>query len=95
MSVERLYNLLVHRLVVLSKPIICTVSGVATGVGTTLTLGCDIVLTVRSAKFVMTFGRLGLMPDCGGNWFLSRVAGRARAMGPTLLDDSLSVEQVA
>lgn len=78
MSVERFYNPLVRRLAALPKPVICAVNGVAAGAGATLALGCDIVLAARSAKFVMAFSKLGLVPDCGGSWFLPRVAGRAR-----------------
>lgn len=74
---------------------ICAVNGVAAGAGATLAMGCDIVLAARSAKFVMAFSKLGLVPDCGGSWFLPRVAGRARAMGLALLGDSLSAEQAA
>ena len=77
MSVERFYNPLVRRLAALPKPVICAVNGVAAGAGATLALGCDIVLAARSAKFVMAFSKLGLVPDCG-SWFLPRVAGRAR-----------------
>ncbi|MCS5961004.1 enoyl-CoA hydratase-related protein [Klebsiella pneumoniae subsp. pneumoniae] len=62
-----------------AKPVICAVNGVAAGAGATPpALGCDIVLAARSAKFVMAFSKLGLVPDCGGSWFLPRVAGRAR-----------------
>ncbi len=43
----------------------------------------------------MAFSKLGPVPDCGGSWFLPRVAGRARAMGLALLGDSLSAEQAA
>ncbi len=78
LSVERFYNPLVRRLAALPKPVICAVNGVAAGAGATLALGCDIVLAARSAKFVMAFSKLGLVPDCGGSWFLPRVAGRAR-----------------
>jgi 2-(1,2-epoxy-1,2-dihydrophenyl)acetyl-CoA isomerase len=95
LSVERFYNPLVRRLAALPKPVICAVNGVAAGAGATLALGCDIVLAARSAKFVMAFSKLGLVPDCGGSWFLPRVAGRARAMGLALLGDNLSAEQAA
>ena len=95
MSVERFYNPLVRRLAALPKPVICAVNGVAAGAGATLALGCDIVIAARSAKFVMAFSKLGLVPDCGGSWVLPRVAGRARAMGLALLGDSLSAEQAA
>ncbi|WP_410260890.1 enoyl-CoA hydratase-related protein [Klebsiella pneumoniae] len=39
------------------------------------------MLAARSAKFVMAFSKLGTVPDCGGSWFLPRVAGRARGWG--------------
>ncbi|HHH7772859.1 TPA: 2-(1,2-epoxy-1,2-dihydrophenyl)acetyl-CoA isomerase PaaG [Escherichia coli] len=93
MSVERFYNPLVRRLAKLPKPVICAVNGVAAGAGATLALGCDIVIAARSAKFVMAFSQLGLVPDCGGTWLLPRVAGRARAMGLALLGNQLSAEQ--
>lgn len=95
LSVERFYNPLVRRLAALPKPVIAAVNGVAAGAGATLALGCDIVLAARSANFVMTFSKLGLVPDCGGSWFLPRVAGRARAMGLALLGEKLSAEQAA
>lgn len=93
MSVENFYNPLVRRLARLPKPVIAAVNGVAAGAGATLALGCDIVLAARSASFVMAFSRLGLVPDCGGTWWLPRVAGRARAMGLALLGEKLSAEQ--
>ncbi len=95
LSVERFYNPLVRRLAALPKPVIAAVNGVAAGAGATLALGCDIVLAARSANFVMAFSKLGLVPDCGGSWFLPRVAGRARAMGLALLGEKLSAEQAA
>lgn len=93
MSVERFYNPLVRCLAKLPKPVICAVNGVAAGAGATLALGCDIVIAARSAKFVMAFSKLGLVPDCGGTWLLPRVAGRARALGLALLGNQLSAEQ--
>lgn len=95
LSVERFYNPLVRRLAALPKPVIAAVNGVAAGAGATLALGCDIVLAARSANFVMAFSKLGLVPDCGGSWFLPRMAGRARAMGLALLGEKLSAEQAA
>ena len=70
MSVERFYNPLVRRLAKLPKPVICAVNGVAAGAGATLALGGDIVIAARSAKFVLAFSKLGLIPDCGGTWLL-------------------------
>ena len=86
------YNPLVRRLRELPKPIVCAVNGVAAGAGANIALACDIVLAARSASFVESFARLGLVPDSGGTYFLPRLAGSARAMGLALLAEPLSAE---
>src|SRR5688572_27343676 len=87
------YNPLVRRLRELPKPVVCTVNGVAAGAGANIALACDLVIAARSASFVQSFARLGLVPDSGGTWFLPRLAGAARAMGLALLGEPLSAEQ--
>src|SRR6185369_7328083 len=47
----------------------------------------------RSASFVQSFSRLGLVPDSGGTYFLPRLVGSARAMGLALLGERLSAEE--
>src|SRR6266850_1224637 len=86
------YNPLVRRLRALPKPIVCAVNGVAAGAGANIALACDVVLAARSASFVQSFSRIGLVPDSGGTYFLPRLAGPARAMGLALLGEKLSAE---
>lgn len=87
------YNPLVRRLRALPKPVVCAVNGVAAGAGANIALACDIVLAARSARFVQAFSRIGLIPDCGGSYFLPRLVGTARAMGLALLAESVGAEQ--
>jgi 2-(1,2-epoxy-1,2-dihydrophenyl)acetyl-CoA isomerase len=68
------------------------VNGVAAGAGANIALACDIVLAARSASFVQSFSKLGLVPDSGGTYFLPRLVGSARAMGLALLAERLSAE---
>jgi 2-(1,2-epoxy-1,2-dihydrophenyl)acetyl-CoA isomerase len=86
------YNPLVRRLRELPKPIVCAVNGVAAGAGANIALACDLVLAARSASFVQSFARIGLVPDAGGTYFLPRLVGTARAMGLALLAEPLSAE---
>lgn len=80
----------------LSVPTIARINGVAAGGGVGLALACDISIAARSASLVCTFGpRLGIVPDLGVTWHLARRAGRARALGLTLLGDRISAEQAA
>jgi 2-(1,2-epoxy-1,2-dihydrophenyl)acetyl-CoA isomerase len=86
------YNPLVRRMRELPKPIVCAVNGVAAGAGANIALACDIVLAARSARFIQSFARLGLVPDSGGTYFLPRLVGTARAMGLAMLAEPLSAE---
>ena len=89
------YNPLIRRLAASPLPIVCAVNGVAAGAGANLALTCDIVLAARSASFVQAFARIGLIPDCGGTWFLPRLVGIARARALALLAEPLPAETAA
>jgi 2-(1,2-epoxy-1,2-dihydrophenyl)acetyl-CoA isomerase len=92
-SIETHYKPLVLALRALPLPVIAAVNGAAAGAGANLAFACDIVLAARSAVFIQAFSRLGLGPDCGGSYFLPRLAGTARAMGLLLTADRLGAEQ--
>jgi 2-(1,2-epoxy-1,2-dihydrophenyl)acetyl-CoA isomerase len=94
-SLGSYYNPLVRRLRELPKPIVCAVNGIAAGAGANIALACDLVLAARSASFVQSFARLGLIPDSGGTYFLPRLVGPARAMGLALLAEPLPAEDAA
>lgn len=94
-SIERNYKPLVLALRRLPMPVIAAVNGVAAGAGASIALACDLVIAARSADFVQSFCRLGLVPDSGGTWFLPRLVGNARALGLTMLGDKLSAAQAA
>ena len=92
-SIGSHYNPLVRRLRELPKPVVCAVNGVAAGAGANIALACDLVIAARSASFIQSFSKVGLLPDSGGTWFLPRLVGNARAMGLALLGDKLSAEE--
>ena len=93
--IERYYAPLVLALRALPLPVVCAVNGVAAGAGANLALACDIVLAKKSASFIQSFAKLGLLPDTGGTFFLPRLVGTARAMGLALLGDKHTAEQAA
>jgi 2-(1,2-epoxy-1,2-dihydrophenyl)acetyl-CoA isomerase len=94
-SLEARYNPLVRRLRALPKPVVVAVNGVAAGAGANLALHGDIVLAARSAKFIQSFAKIGLMPDSGGTWTLTHLLGEARAKALAMLAEPLSAEQAA
>jgi 2-(1,2-epoxy-1,2-dihydrophenyl)acetyl-CoA isomerase len=89
------YNPLIKQLRTLPMPVVCAVNGVAAGAGANLALACDIVLAAQSASFVQAFARIGLIPDCGGTWFLPRLVGMARARALAMLAEPLSAATAA
>ena len=91
-GLEAWYNPLVKRMRALPKPIVCAVNGVAAGAGANFALACDIVLAARSASFIQAFVKIGLVPDCGGSYFLPRLAGMQRAMALAMTGGRLSAE---
>ena len=91
-GLDKNYNPFVRRLRALPKPVVCAVNGVAAGAGANLALACDLVLAARSASFLQAFARIALVPDCGGTYWLPRLAGTARAMGMAMLAERVSAE---
>ena len=89
------YNPLIKKLRGLPLPVICAVNGVAAGAGANLALASDIVLAAQGATFVQAFARIGLIPDCGGTWFLPRLVGMARARALALLAEPLPAATAA
>lgn len=94
-SIDTYYAPLVRRLHNLPLPVIAAVNGVAAGAGANLAFACDLVIAAKSASFIESFCKLGLIPDTGGTYFLPRLVGTARAMGMALLGERISAEQAA
>jgi 2-(1,2-epoxy-1,2-dihydrophenyl)acetyl-CoA isomerase len=63
----------------LEKPVIAAVNGAAAGAGLSFACACDIRIAADSASFVPAFINIGLIPDSGGSYFITRLLGYARA----------------
>ena len=94
-SIERYYAPMVRKLRALPLPVVCAVNGVAAGAGVSLALACDLVIAKRSASFIQSFAKLGLIPDTGGTYFLPRLLGPARALGLAMLGERLSAQNAS
>jgi 2-(1,2-epoxy-1,2-dihydrophenyl)acetyl-CoA isomerase len=65
----------------IEKPVIAAVRGPAVGIGWSIALACDLVVASKSARFSQIFRRIGLAPDGGAIWFLTRRIGMVKAKG--------------
>lgn len=94
-TLDRFYNPTLRLIRALEKPVVCAVNGVAAGAGANIALACDIVLAAQSAKFIQAFARIGLIPDAGGSWSLTRILGEPRAKALALTAAPLTAQQAA
>jgi len=76
----------------LTKPLVGAVNGAAIGVGTTMLAHCDLVIAARSARFVMPFTSLGLVPEAASSLLFPRLVGHQRANALLLLGEPLDAQ---
>ncbi|UCB58453.1 MAG: enoyl-CoA hydratase/isomerase family protein [Thermoplasmatales archaeon] len=72
----------IHKCVIeirnMEKPVIAAVNGAAFGAGLSLALACDIIISVKDAKFGTAFIGIGLAPGCGTQFF-TKITGYQKA----------------
>ncbi len=92
---ERMINPhpIVRKIIGLEKPVVAAVNGVAAGAGCSLAFSADIILASSKANFVMSFARMGLVPDWGGLYFLPRRVGIAKAKELMFTAGRISAEE--
>ncbi|MBW1818561.1 MAG: enoyl-CoA hydratase/isomerase family protein [Deltaproteobacteria bacterium] len=74
-AIDLFSNSMSRKFLDMEIPIIAAINGAAVGGGFTLSLTCDI----RMARFGAVFARVGLSPEYGSSFLLSRVVGLTKA----------------
>lgn len=68
-----------ERIIMASKPMVAAVDGLAIGVGTTMLLHCDYVISSDRSVFKTPFVDLGLVPEAGSSLITPSITGHHRA----------------
>ena len=74
------YGTIVRRIVEMKKPVICAINGPVAGAGLGIALACDFRVMAESANMRYAFINIGLAPDAGSSWFLTRIVGYSKAL---------------
>jgi len=92
-SIDALHNW-IETIRAYPKPVVAAVEGTAAGAGFALALACDLVVASRSARFAMSYSRVGLSPDGGASWSLARALPRAMAAELLMCGDAVDAERL-
>ena len=63
----------------MEKPVISAINGFAAGIGLSYAMACDLSVMGESAFLLSPFSSIGLVPDGGATWLLSRSMGYKQA----------------
>lgn len=73
-------SIITDKLKKMDKLVITSVAGSVAGAGVSLALSGDFMICADNAKFILAFVNLGLVPDMGLTYLLSKTIGPARTM---------------
>lgn len=91
---EEVGNPLTQAIAECPVPVVAAVNGPCAGGAVGIALAADIVLAAHSAYFLVPqVSQLGVVPDLGATWVLSRLLGRSRALGLALLGDRIDAKR--
>jgi 2-(1,2-epoxy-1,2-dihydrophenyl)acetyl-CoA isomerase len=82
-----------HAVLECRVPVIGAINGVAAGAGMGLALACDVRVMSEDAFFTSAFTAIGLIPDSGTTWWLSRHLGVSRAIELALTNRRVGAEE--
>ena len=77
----------------LSKPVIAAVHGAVAGAAFNIVLACDFCIAADNASFIQAFVNIGLIPDAGGLFLLSRAVGVNKAMELAMTGRPVSAQE--
>lgn len=75
------------------KPVVAAVNGVAAGAGFSLALACDFRVISEKASLINAFIHVGLVPDCGNLYYLTKLIGYGKTLELSILGEKVTAHK--
>lgn len=92
-DLRRNYAPVIRALRACPKPVIAALNGTAAGAGLSVALACDLRIAASTATLIVVFVRVGLVPDAGSLFFLTRMLGLSKATELAMTGEPLAAEE--
>lgn len=89
----QMFQELILKLYSCRKITVAAINGFATGAGFDLALACDFRIAAEKIKLGEAYINMGLVPDGGGSFLLTRMIGASRALEMFALGEAITSEQ--
>ena len=74
------YHPFLKNIIEMPKPVIGSINGAAAGIGSALSMACDLRIMAKDAYIMSVFSNIALVPDGGLSFLLTRAIGYARSL---------------
>ncbi|MFS1663284.1 enoyl-CoA hydratase [Streptococcus sp. zg-JUN1979] len=92
-AIAELVNTISFAIKKLAKPVIMLADGAVAGAAANIAVACDFVIASEKTKFIQAFVGVGLAPDAGGLYLLSRAIGTVRATQLAMTGEALKAQE--
>ena len=92
-KIAELVNTISYKMKQIPKPVLMEVDGAVAGAAANMAVAADFCLATDKAKFIQAFVGVGLAPDAGGIYLLSRSIGVTRAAQLAMTGEALTAEK--
>lgn len=77
------------------KVFVAAVGGAAAGVALAFALACDLIVASERARLLLAFGKIGLVPEVGTSWLLTRRLGYQKTFELFVGGEILTADEAA
>ncbi|MGT2883324.1 trans-2-decenoyl-ACP isomerase [Streptococcus ferus] len=94
-KIAELVNVISYAIKKLPKPVIMSIDGPVAGAAANMAVAVDFCVASDKARFIQAFVNVGLAPDAGGLYLLTRALGITKATQLAMTGEALTAEKAA